>query len=74
MFPDVASYDNGTQVALVSGGPAMTVIGGKDGYSLVAWFIGEQLQQALFPVEALFCLDEEEDDVLYANEDGETLH
>ncbi len=50
------SYADGEIVSLLTGGPEMTVIGGKDGYSLVAWFAGEHLQQALFPVDALYSL------------------
>lgn len=69
MFPVAAAadrYADGEIVSLLTGGPEMTVIGGKDGYSLVAWFAGEHLQQALFPVDALYSL---EDDGEYDDED-----
>lgn len=75
LYPAEDTYDNGTVVALLSGSPAMTVIGGKDEYALVAWFDdGDVFHQALLPHAALYALDEDEDGVPYANADGETLH
>jgi len=75
MFPSASGYDSGSIVALLSGGPAMTVIGGNGGVALVAWFDdANKLMHAAFPHEALYALDEDEDDVPYANADSETLH
>ena len=67
MFPAAARFDDGEPVALLTGGPAMTVIGRQGGTStLVAWFdAADVLHYALFPAAALYSLDDddEEDDI-----------
>lgn len=74
-FPASQHFEDGEPVALLTGGPAMTVIGRQDGAgTLVAWFDADDvLHHAFFPAQALYSLYDE-DDVPYANADGETLH
>lgn len=86
MFPtaDAASaaleptFITGDIVALISGGPALSVIDHCDecGETEVAWFEGDTLRIATFPEEVLFLVDVEDDsdDVPYSNGDGHTLH
>lgn len=59
---DAQSFEDGEQVALVSGGPAMTVIGRAKGAVLVAWFGDgdDRMQHALLPAAALFSLEDDD--------------
>lgn len=66
MFPAVERYEDGEAVSLLTGGPAMTVVGRAGGTAtLVAWFDDDnKLQHALFPAAALYSIEYDDEDTI----------
>lgn len=62
MFPAADTYDLGEVVALMSGGPAMTVTAVGYGRVVASWFDGDHLCHAQFPADCIYSISDDDDE------------
>jgi uncharacterized protein YodC (DUF2158 family) len=56
---------SGDVVRLKSGGPKMTILGGKSGHWVCQWFTNAGLQDGTFAEASLELVDEDEGDAVF---------